>query len=144
VELVTSAQLLPPVVDGLVTTKKFAATHEKELNQLIGLWFKTISWMEEDLPNRSRVVIDYLSSKGSTRYTVEEYEYAWHHAQVFPKNTAEMDKAILSTNALYYWKRSWDANNQFLLKDGKITQPVPYDAFVGEKVQRALEQNPLK
>lgn len=141
VELVTSAQLLPPVVDGLVTTKKFAAAHEKELNQLIGLWFKTIAWMEEDLSNRSKVVIDYLSSKGSTRYTVQEYEYAWRHAQVFPKNPEEMDKAILSTNAPYYWKRSWDANNQFLLKDGKITKVVPYDAFVGENVQKALEQS---
>ena len=138
VELVTSADLLPPVIDGLVTTKTFASTHKDEMNKLIAVWFRTITWMDEDLDNRSKVVIDYLSSQGATRYTVEEYKYAWQHAQVFPKSPSEMQDTILAASAPYYWKRSWDANNQFLLKQSKISSPVPYEAFEGEAVQKTL------
>jgi hypothetical protein len=32
----------------------------------------------------------------------------------------------------YYWQKFWDRNNQYLLKSGKISQPVPHTVF-GEK-----------
>lgn len=139
IELLTSAAVTAPVIDGLVTTKHFAAEHPEELNKLIKLWFKTITWMEEDLDTRSKIVIEYLAAKGSTRYSVDEYKYAWQYAQVFPRNPDDLQKAILQENAQFFWQKSWDANNQFLLKENKIPKPVPYDGFVGDSVQTKLQ-----
>jgi hypothetical protein len=41
---------------------------------------------------------------------------------------------VLSSNGKYYWKRSWDGNNESLLKEGKIPKAVPYGAFWGLRV----------
>ena len=144
IELLTSAEVTAPVIDGLVTTKTFASQHPEELNKLIKIWFKTIAWMEEDLDSRSTIVIDYLSSKGSTRYSVDEYKYAWQYAEVFPRNQVELNNLILQENGQFFWRRSWDANNQFLLKENKISKFVPYDAFTGDAVQKILEQEKPK
>ena len=135
IEMVESADLAPPVIDGIVTTRKFANSHEKELSKLINLWFKTIRFMEDDLDNRSIIVIDYLGKVGSVKYTVDEYKYTWFYMEVYPKYPEEAKKLFLDENSNFYWKRSWDSNNEFLTKDRKIPAPVPYDAFWGNKVQ---------
>jgi ABC-type nitrate/sulfonate/bicarbonate transport system substrate-binding protein len=130
IELLSSADVTAPVIDGLVTTRSFAAKHSKELDQLVEIWFRTIRWMDENLENRSKIVIDYLSSKGSTKYSVDEYKYAWYDAEVFPRDVDAIKKAVFDENAPYFWKKSWDANNKFLMAEKKISRPVPYDAFL--------------
>lgn len=132
--MLESADLNPPVIDGLVTTEHFARDHEEELLKLIALWYKTIDFMEKDLDENSKIVIEYLSTVSSTRYSVEEYKYTWFNTEVYPKNSTEMNDQVLSETALYYWKQSWNANNKFLLAEKKVKNPVPYAAFWGEEV----------
>ena len=141
IELIETSDLNPPVVDGLVTTEKFAKEHKKELNKIIKLWFKTIQWMEEDLDKRSKLVIEYLSSVSSTKYTLDEYKYTWFHTEVFPRNIDEVNNLTLQPNSYYYWKNSWDSNNQFLISEKKISKPVPYTAFWGEKIYNIINEN---
>jgi len=140
IELIESSDLLPPVIDGLVTSKKFAEAHEASLQQLIELWFRTIEFMEKDLDNNAKIVIDYLSNVASTKYTLDEYKYTWFNTEVYPKSKDDMNTKVIDSNSPYYWKKSWDANNEFLLQEKKIIQPVSYEAFWGEKVQRLLEK----
>ena len=80
------------------------------------------------------LVIDYLGNVGSVKYTVDEYKYTWFFMEVYPRTAEEAEKLFLETESEYYWKKSWDANNEFLIKEGKIPSPVPYDVFWGDKI----------
>lgn len=140
VELIETSDLNPPVIDGLVTTKSYAKEHPEKLKSLLKLWFKTIQWMEEDLDTRSKLVIDYLASVSSTRYTIDQYKYSWYHTEVFPPDKKRMYELLLNTNSVFYWKHSWDSNNNFLVSEGKIAKPVPYLAFWGEEIHNEISQ----
>lgn len=110
------------------------------LKKLITLWFRTINYMNDDLDSRSKPVIDYLASVGSTRYSVDEYKYTWGNTEVYLRSPAQMEELVLSPGSTYYWKDAWLANNEFLLKTKKIDKAVPFSAFWGEKVQPGLGQ----
>lgn len=138
VVLIEASDLNPPTLDGLVTTKQFAQEHPEVLHKLVKLWFKTIGFMEEDLDKRAQLVTDYLATVGSTKYTTDEYKYVWFNLHVFSKSPQDVQNGILNPNGNYYWKRSWDANNEFLLKEKKIKNPISPDLFWGEKVQKEL------
>lgn len=138
VELIETSDLNPPVIDGLVTTKTFAEAHPDVLLKLIKLWFKTVQWMQDDLEVRSKVVIDYLSTVSSTKYSIDEYKYTWYHTEVFPLDKEQMYNLLLDPNSNFYWKKSWDANNKFLVSEGQIPEPVSYSAFWGERVHEKL------
>lgn len=132
--LIESSDLNPPVIDGLVTTKSFADSHQEELLKISKIWFETIAWMEEDLDERSMIIIDYLSEVSSTKFSIDEYKFTWFNTQVYPKNIDEVEKYILSKDAPYFWKNSWDKNNNYLIGEEKISNPIPYQAFWGEMI----------
>ncbi|GEM_PF-2064748 len=136
-ELLVASDVSPPIIDGLITSERFAQEHQVLLDKLVRLWFQTIQFMEKDLKTNSKYVLDYLTKKASTRYTPEEYSVAWTF-QIFPPTTQEAYSLLYNETSPYFWRRAWSANNEFLLSQGKIKSPVPYDAFWGEQVIKRL------
>lgn len=127
--LLSASDILPPVLDGIVTTREYVEKNRNILEKLIDSWFRTIQYLEEDFSNRTPKLIEYLSNVASTKYSVQEYEYVWGNLHFFAGSRDEVKKEILDSTGKYYWRRSWDANNEFLLNEGKIPRPVPYEAF---------------
>lgn len=141
VPLLTAGDLGLVVIDGIVTRESFAEEHPEQLKKLTRLWFKSISTMDKDLNRGASIVIEELNKHGSYTFDVGDYEYTWLYTQYYPTSIEEAQKALLEENSPYYWKRSWDKNNQFLMKEGKISDPVPYSAFLGETtLQIAIEE----
>lgn len=138
--LIENADLNPSVIDGLVTTKSFADSHQEELLKISNIWFETIDWMEQDLDKRALIIIDYLSKVSSTKFTLDEYKFTWFNTQVYPKNIEEVEKYILHKDAPYYWKNSWDKNNNYLIEEEKISKPIPYQAFWGDKILNVYKE----
>lgn len=139
VELLVASDVTLPVVDGLITSEQFAQSNGALLDQLCQTWFRTVRFMEEDLGNHSQYVLGYLAKSASTRYSPEEYKIAWTFDQ-FPHTAKEADETFNAPSSPYFWKRAWDANNEFLLRGKKIATPVPYSAYWGEKVLARLAQ----
>lgn len=137
-QMITGADLGLVVIDGLVTTEHYANEHPETLLKLINLWFRTILYVEEDLDERSKIIIEDLNREGSFTFDVEDFKYTWLYTEIYPSSSNEMAELVLAQDAEYYWKNAWDANNEFLLKEDKITEAVPYDAFWMEKVQYNL------
>ena len=137
IELLVTSDVTLPVVDGIITTEKYVKENEETLDKLVEIWFKTIRFMEEDLPNNSKYIRDYLSKSASTRYSQEEYNIAWSF-NIFPKNPGEAYNIFINNRSPYFWKKSWDANNEFLINSNKIKSPIPYSAFIGEEVLKRL------
>jgi ABC-type nitrate/sulfonate/bicarbonate transport system substrate-binding protein len=120
-----------PAINGIVTTEAFASQHKEVLDKLVSLWFRTVNFMEKDLKQNSTNILTYLSKVASTRYTPDEYVVAWTF-DVFPHDAKEADKLFNDPSSSAYWKTTWDANNEFLLQQGKTKTPVPYSAYWGE------------
>jgi ABC-type nitrate/sulfonate/bicarbonate transport system substrate-binding protein len=143
-ELLVASDVSPPVIDGLITSEQFARDHRDILDKLVSQWFSTIQFMEKDLATNSKYVLSYLTKSASTRYTPQEYSGAWTF-QIFPPTPEAARDLLYVESSPYYWKRAWIANNEFLLRQGKIKLPVPLEAFHGEEViQRIIDASPRK
>jgi ABC-type nitrate/sulfonate/bicarbonate transport system substrate-binding protein len=138
-ELLLTADVMLPVVDGIITSEAFATKHPEVMEKLAGIWFRTIRFMEEDLNKNSAHIRDYLSKAASTRYSPEEYAVAWTF-NVFPHDPKEANKLFNDPASSAYWKTAWDANNEFLKQQSKVQGPVPYSAYWGEKVLQRLSK----
>jgi ABC-type nitrate/sulfonate/bicarbonate transport system substrate-binding protein len=132
VELIVGSDVSLPVIDGLVTTEAFARTFPNQLDTLVRTWFRTIQYVDIDVANRSAIVRQYLTERGSTKYSPEEYAIAWTFG-VFPRTADEAAKAFNEPTSKYYWKPVWSGINEFLLKEGKIRAAVPDRWYWGEK-----------
>lgn len=132
VELLTAADVIMPVIDGLVTTDAFAAKNPEALDKLVRIWFRTIRYIKEDVKTNSQEVRDYLRTAASTRYSPEEYAMAWTFS-VYPDHAAEADAFFNTKDAPFFWKTAWDGINGFLLEEKKASAPAPYSAYLGEE-----------
>lgn len=138
IELLVTSDVTLPVIDGLVTTTTYAKNNSETLDKLIEIWFRTIRFMEEDLSNNSKYIRGYLAESASTRYSQEEYNIAWSFNK-FAKTPEEAYDIFIDEASPYYWKISWDANNDFLLGSKKINSPIPYSAFIGKETLQRLK-----
>lgn len=132
VELIVGSAVSVPVVDGWVTRRDFAEENPEVMQSLIDNFFRVVRYMEQDLVGNAHLATEYLKGKASIDYSPKEYMFAWNF-QYFPKTRDEASKTFLDPESPYYWKGIWAENNKFLLKQGKINNAVPFDAFWGEK-----------
>ena len=137
IELLTTADVMLPVIDGLITRESFAKDHSEILDKLVKVWFRTIRFMEADLLKNSEHIRNYLASAASTRYSPDEYMIAWSF-NVFPDNPIKANTLFNNHDSSAFWKTSWDAVNNFLIQQKKIKKPVPYMAYSGEDVLSRL------
>jgi ABC-type nitrate/sulfonate/bicarbonate transport system substrate-binding protein len=136
-ELLVTSDVTLPVIDGIITTQQFATTHRAVLDSLVLIWFRTILFMEGDLHKNSQYILGYLAKSASTRYSSEEYSVAWTY-NIFPKTTLYASNMFNTPGTPYYWKRSWDSVNRFLLEQKKINSAIPYSAYAGDTTLKRL------
>jgi len=113
---------------GIVTTKHFATAHKQQLADFIHIWFQSIDYLMSDVDHHSAAVLSYLEKNASTKYTLDEYKKALNF-QVFPRSDKEAHELFFEANGRYYWKRTWDIVDDYLLTSGAIKQPIPYSYF---------------
>jgi len=133
IELLTSADIGQPSLNGIVTTEGFALQNADVLDDIVSIWFKTADYVGVDPKQRSEPVRAYLAAHGSTKYTADEYAIAWTF-DLFPTNANQAKQAFGTAASPYYWRTVWSSTNQFLIKQGKISSPVPDAAYWGDRV----------
>lgn len=120
----------PPVINGFITTRKYADTHRDDLDRLSKSWFQTVAYMDADPQGRSKPFLDFLAGQGSARFTPEEYVNVWRQGDVFPK-TEDASRAMFENAASkYYWKNSWNSIGQFLVATKKVSVAPPASAYL--------------
>lgn len=137
IPLLTAGDVMPPVIDGIVTTERFLKKQPETLQKLVDMWFRTIRYIEKDIKGNSKEIRDYLAKNGSTVFTPAEYEIAWSF-DIFPKNREEANNVFNNPESILYWKRAWDGVNEFLINSKNIDDPVPYSAYLGEQTLSEL------
>jgi NitT/TauT family transport system substrate-binding protein len=131
VELLTTSDVMQPVIDGLITTDEYASKHQDILDKLVAQWFRTVRYIADDVANNSKEIRDYLRTTASTRYSPEEYAIAWTF-DIFPRDPKDANELFNQHASPYYWKKSWDDIGSFLISQKQATAPAPYSAYLGE------------
>jgi hypothetical protein len=132
VELILGPDITPAPIDGLVTTRQYAQTHERELNELGALFFQTVRFMEDNIRGNSVYVRDYMRGRASINYTADQYAIAWTF-QEFPHSASVAYSYFQDSGGRYYWKPIWDELNTYLIQQKKIGSAVPYSEYFGER-----------
>jgi len=130
VELLTASDVMRPVIDGIVTNENVVNKRADVSDKITLDWFRTIRYIHSDVENNSKEILEYLRTTASTRYTPKEYAIAWTF-DTFPLTAKAANDMFNEPTGKFWWKSSWDSINEFLLGSGKITRPVPYDAYLG-------------
>ncbi|MFA4857907.1 MAG: ABC transporter substrate-binding protein [Candidatus Margulisiibacteriota bacterium] len=117
---------------GLVTTKAYLQKHPATVESLINLWFRAVQNIKEDPRKHTKALIKELNQRTRRNYDGDDFAYVFETAGIFPESQQAAADLLLSHFSYCYWQKVWDINNQYLIKAGKIAQPVPYGAF-GEK-----------
>jgi len=118
---------------GLVTKRSIAQSHRAELEAIRRAWFDTIQLLRSDPRRASRGVLAYLDKNASTHYTFDEYVQSLQ-AQEFPPTQAEADLMFNTPSGRFYWRRTWDIVNAYLIGTGKARTPVPYTYYYPRQV----------
>ncbi len=143
IELITSAELTAPVINGFVVRRKVLEEKGVALCQALQVWFETIRWMEVDVKGRSEGIRDYLAREGSTKYSAEEYEWAWENAELFPSTIESALDLFLDPGSPYYWRDAWRSNNEFLrakaAKEDQDFRKVPETPFLAAEFMKSCK-----
>lgn len=137
-EMLTGLDLGPPPINGLVTTRQYAETHQEELLKIIRVWFRIVQHVNSNLDDGASIVVKEMNAHGS-KFTTEDFKKYWNNYESYPANPTEVQSMILDPNGKNYWKAQWEDCNYYLHDvTGKIKKVVqPEDAFWMEKAQRA-------
>jgi len=141
-ELLTGADLGPPPINGLVTTRDFAEKHQDILLKLLRVWFKSVHHVNQNMEDGAGIIIKELNSYTGAKFTVEDFRRFWNNYEHYPASPREVQSLILDPSGRNYWKARWDdCNTYFFEITHTIAKPVsPEDAFFMIEAQKAYVQ----
>lgn len=123
-------------VVGLMTTRQYAIDHHREIDTLIDIWFESVDRLLADIDGNSSYVLDYLVKNSSTKYTLVEYKAALEF-QEFPRSKKAARELFFDTASPFYWGRTWDIVNEYLVDRGDIAMPISKKYFVADELRFA-------
>lgn len=142
IELVSGPLLGPSEINGLVTTKKFAAEHEDEVLRLLSVIFKIVDYTNHNIDDSAQIIVSELNKNTAAKFTIDDFKKYWNNYEHYMANAQEAQERILNPSAPAYWKRRWDDTNLYFLNVAKsIPKPVdPTDAFLMDALQQKYVQ----
>jgi ABC-type nitrate/sulfonate/bicarbonate transport system substrate-binding protein len=138
-EMLTGADLGPPPINGLVTTKQYAEAHQDELLKILRVWFKTVKYMNSNMDDGASGILKQMNAASGGNFTLEDFTKFWNNYESYPASPKEIQQLILDPKGKNYWKARFDDCNLYFYEITKtIQQPVKAeDAFWMEKAQKA-------
>jgi ABC-type nitrate/sulfonate/bicarbonate transport system substrate-binding protein len=138
-EMLTGADIGPPPINGIVTTKDYAAKHQDELLKILHVWFRTVNHINQNMDDGANIILKQLNAASGAGMTVEDFRKFWNNYESYPANPREVQQLILDPSGRNYWKARWeDCNLYFFEITGTISRPVdPKEGFLMEDAQKA-------
>lgn len=141
-EMLTGADLGPPPINGLVTTREYAKAHQDVLLTLLHVWFRCVQFIDKNMDEGGTILVEELNKHTGAKFTLDDFKKFWNNYEHYPPTPADIEKEILNPNGRNYWKARWDdCNTYFYNIKGTISKPVtPQDAFLMLEAHKAYLQ----
>lgn len=130
--IVVGADLAPPPINGIVTTREYAEENQEALLKILHVWFKIVNYIEENTDEGATIILDILNEQTGASMTVDDFKTFWQNYEHYPLTPEQVEQDILSPDGYAYWKKRWDDCNWYFYEIRKtIPEPVtPEDAFM--------------
>ena len=137
--ILIGAQLAPPPINGIVTTKDYAANNEETMLKLIKVWFRIVNYVQNNIDEAGGKVIMTLNQQTGANMTIDDFKTFWQNYEHYPLSAAQVQRDIIDPNGYAYWKARFDDCNWYFYTVKKsINAPVKAeDAIMLEEVQKA-------
>ena len=137
--IIVGAQLAPPPLNGLVTTKDYAENNQDTLLKLIKVWFRIANYVEENTETAGDMVVTTLNEQTGANMTVADFTEFWQNWEHYPLSASEVQRDIIDPSGYSYWKARFDDCNWYFYDvKGSIKAPVlAEDAIMIEEVHKA-------
>ncbi len=138
--IVIGADLAPPPINGIVTTRQYLEKHENVLQGLVRVWFQIANFVEDDVDAGAEIVLSVLNTQTGAGMTTADFKVFWQNYEHYPLSPDQIQRDILDPDGYAYWRTRWDDCNWYFHEvRGTISAPVdPMGVFVMEEAQRIL------
>ena len=72
--IVVGADLAPPPINGIVTTREYAEKNQDTLLTLIHVWFRIVNYIEENTDEGAQIILDILNEQTGANMTVDDFK----------------------------------------------------------------------
>jgi NitT/TauT family transport system substrate-binding protein len=136
--IASGPQLAPPPINGIVTKSGFAESNQDDLLKLQHALFRTVRYCNEHTDDCASIIVGELNRTTAAGLSNSDFTGIWQRVENFAGNADEVQRAILDPSGYSYWKKTWDGDNEYLVKRERvIPEAVPAARnFWGERVQR--------
>ncbi len=137
VVIASGPDLAPPPINGFVTTKTYATSHQDSLLKLMHVMFRIIRYCDANRSDCGNAITTYLNQKTGSQMTVNDFTAFWQNWEHYDLNASAVQRDILDPSGYSYWKKTWDQDNSSLLQQKAIPgAAAPADFFWGAKIQQ--------
>lgn len=111
-------------ITGFVCRKSILENRRKDVENVIKMWFDTVTFVMSDLNKNSSIPLEYLAKNSSTQYTLEQYKLALSQ-EYFPKSILESQQELQTKTGKYsHVKIAEDVLSYMQLTKGAVTSPA--------------------
>jgi NitT/TauT family transport system substrate-binding protein len=131
IELLTGADIGPPPINGIVTTREYYERNKEALARLLKVWFRSVQYIDAHLDEGASTIVGILNKNSSANFTADDFKRFWNKIEHYPPTPEAIEADILSPQGKNYWRARWDDCNEYFLNIANvITKPVsPEEAF---------------
>lgn len=114
---------------GFIVKKSVYDAREKDIKNLIRMWFDCVDFVYTDLDKNSQASLAYLNSQASTRYTLDEYKRALSQ-EYLPRSLAEAGKEFVDDGGKFPFRTIRATVLQYLVQEGAIQTSPQVPDFI--------------
>ena len=114
---------------GFIVKKSVYEKREKDVKNLVRMWFDCVNYVYEDMDKNSEASLTYLNRQASTHYTLDEYKRALSH-EYLPRSVAEADDEFIKDSGKFPVKDIRATNFDYLIRQGVIKSPPNVPDFI--------------
>lgn len=114
---------------GFIVKKSVYEARQKDIKNLIRMWFDSVNYVYDDLDKNSAASLSYLNSQASTRYTLEEYKRALSQ-EYLPRSLAEASREFVEDSGRFPFRAIRSAMIAYLLQRGVLKKAPTVPDFI--------------
>lgn len=119
-------------VTGLICKKSVYEEKQRQIVNLIKMWFDCVDYVLTDIDKNSVFSLKYLDQNAATKYTLDGYKSALS-IEYFPRSVDEMRENVISDKGLYSYKKISEYVINYLLVNDFVDKRPDVPEFIEVK-----------
>jgi len=113
VEVIRGLDLGPAPINGLVTTRKYLASHKSEILKIMKVWFRIASFGNSNTDELGTFIVTSLNHSSGANFTLSDFRGAWNGLEHFVDSPQYAQRDVFDPSGPNYWLTRWNDDNKY-------------------------------